>query len=130
MTEQLKRRNGTTFDTLANDLIDNFFTPVGRSTYNDYSYVEREDDTITVYINASGLGKEDITIKTRDSHLIITSDVDEDVLTPLVRNIGHRYRVPKEFDIESVKAKFNNGILTISLTKDEEKTKETVIDIE
>jgi len=130
MTTMTKKNGTTEFDSMFENLMDEIFTPVKRgSRLKEYSYIEQNDDLITLYINATGLGKDDIEIKYRDGHLIIKSNLDEEELTPLVRNIGHRFRVPKDFKGESATAHFKNGILTISLEKDEEKTKETVIKI-
>lgn len=112
------------------ELLESIFKPTHRKTYSDFSFVERGDDSIILYINAVGLDKEDITIKSRDGHLIITSDVDNEDLLPLVRNIGHRFKVPDGYDGKSAVAQFKNGILTIKIIELEQKEKETVIDIE
>lgn len=125
----LMRRNGTTnFDTMFDELMDSIFTPVTYTTRN--IYIEREDDCINLHISAVGLSKSDLTIKFKNDTLTVTSNVDKDKLSPIASNINHSFRVPKEFDGTTATAKFDNGILTISLERLANSKDETVIDIQ
>jgi HSP20 family molecular chaperone IbpA len=71
----------------------------------------------TMRICLPGVGKDNIKIKVQDSSLLVT--IYETTLS---------YPIPTHVNLEKIKAKYEDGILRVSIEKDESKIKEIKID--
>jgi len=97
-----------------------------------------EGDQIKVVADLPGFNKEDIEIWVEDGDLVIKAERKEEKEEKEVnylrreRRFGRvvrRISLPAEVDVENIKAKYNNGILEITIPKTE-KAKKKVIKIE
>ncbi len=97
-----------------------------------------EGDQIKVVADLPGFNKEDIEIWVEDGDLVIKAERKEEKEEKEVnylrreRRFGRvvrRIALPAEVDVENIKAKYNNGILEITIPKTE-KAKKKVIKIE
>ncbi len=101
--------------------------------------VYEKDGNLHYDIELPGLRKEDISVRIENDRLVVKGEIerDEEVNTNDYIHMGRRYGrfqrsfpVPREVDkVESIKARFENGILKISLPL-KESLRGQVVDIE
>jgi HSP20 family protein len=109
----------------------------------DYSWVPRADihetkDDYLVQLDLPGMDKKDVKIKVEDNFLVISGErksenkVDDEKYHRVERFSGsfnRSFRLYKDVDPSKIKAKFENGVLEISIPKAEEvKPKEISIE--
>lgn len=90
------------------------------------------DDGITIKAEMPGFKKEDISISVEEDNLVISAETKSETetkdkyITKEIRS-GKFTRVfsLEEYDKESISAKYENGILNISIKKNEEKKKDS-----
>lgn len=96
--------------------------------------VFENETTYEVQVSAAGLNKEDFNIKVDDDVLIISGErkksekkfnLNETVYGKFVR----KFSLPNEVKVEDISAEYVNGILTITIPKDEKKIKTKLIEI-
>lgn len=122
-------------------IFEDFFTPVTRrGTF--YSYlpdtdVYETDDSVVVEVEVPGMDKKDFEVKVEDGILRITGEKKlerekENRNYKMVERCYGKFQrtlaLPDYVDPEKIKAKYENGVLTISLPKREEK-KAKVVDV-
>jgi len=121
----------TDFDTFFEDMRGDFMPAMD---------IIEKDDQIIIHLEASGIKKEDIKLNLDSSGMLTISGERK---SELVDDKGARKRVerkygtfvrsiqlPKGVDTKEVKAKFNNGVLEISIPKGKEETTSANINIE
>ncbi len=115
------------------DMMESFFNePFERMPFAEFSYpqvnVSEDEKEITVKAELPGLSSKDIDISIRQNNLILQGEKqfeDEEKNKNYHRiecSYGSFYRtvpLPTEVDADKVKAKFKDGILTVSLPKAE-----------
>lgn len=127
--------------------MDSFFNMPGRYTgdMKDTQWtprvdVEEDKDGYTVTAELPGMDKKDIDIDVKDNHLYIKGekkvekDKDEKNYHITERCYGkftRNFTLPDNVNQDDIKAKFNNGILTVEIPKvEEEKPKEIKIKVD
>ena len=95
-------------------------------------------DSIVIEVEAPGMSKDEVKITVEDGILRISGEKkvereEKDKNYVLIeRGVGkfeRAFRLPDYVETEKIKAKYDNGVLTISIPKKEEK-KSKVIDVE
>lgn len=88
-----------------------------------------EEKSYSISLDIPGLKKEEIDIEVKDNHLHVTGErkapQGQDNLLRSERKYGKFSRVfslPQNVDAESIQAKFENGVLEITLPKEEKST--------
>ena len=123
--------------------IDKVFDGFFRGSRQDLGFFPAVDvyetpDSVVVEVEVPGMKKDNIKITVEDNILRIQGEKklereDKDKNYYVVeRSYGtfeRAFRLPEYVDMEKIKAKFENGILTITLPKKEEEKKK-VIDVE
>ncbi len=107
-----------------------FFDVFSRSEYfAPACEILDEEKSYTIGLDIPGLKKEEIEIEVKDNHLHVTGErkapqVQETMLRS-ERKYGKFSRVfslPQNVNAESIQAKFENGVLEITLPKEEKST--------
>lgn len=85
-----------------------------------------EDKSYIVGLDVPGLKKDDIDIEVKDNHLIVTGERKSDKHNVNVLRSERRYGrfsrvfgLPQNLDTESIDARYENGVLSIHLPKEE-----------
>lgn len=122
------------------NLIDRFFTEsVARSGGSTYSFVPRvdvieEEKAFEIHIAVPGMNKEDFKIDLNDNYLTVSgerklSKEKNEKNDSLYRSFETQYgsfsrsfSLPENVDGEKITAQYTNGILVVSVPKDEKKT--------
>lgn len=119
------------------NLIDTFFNDnVARSGGSSYAFVPRvdvieEDKSFDIHLAVPGMNKEDFKIDLNDNYLTISGErkFSKEKKENLYRSFETQYgsfsrsfSLPENVDGSKITAAYNNGILTVSVPKDEKKT--------
>jgi HSP20 family protein len=119
------------------NLIDRFFTEsVARSGGSTYSFVPRvdvieEEKAFEIHIAVPGMNKEEFKIDLNDNYLTVSGErkFSKEKNENLYRSFETQYgsfsrsfSLPENVDGEKITAQYTNGILLVSVPKDEKKT--------
>jgi HSP20 family protein len=126
-------------------LIDRFFNDsVARSGGSSYSFVPRVDiledeKAFEVHVAVPGMNKEDFKLDLNDSYLTVsgerkfTKERKENNIQSLETQFGafsRSFNLPENVDVNKISAKYNNGILEITIPKDDKKALKTSIKVD
>jgi HSP20 family protein len=126
------------------NLIDRFFNDtMARSGGSAYSFVPRvdvmeEDKAFEVHVAVPGMNKEDFKIDLNDNYLTISGErkfnreKKEDNLHAMETQYGtfsRSFSLPENVDTAKISAKYVNGILEITIPKDEKKILKSTIKV-
>jgi HSP20 family protein len=125
-------------------LVDNFLAETLNETSQDFSFRPRVDilekeNSFELYVLLPGLTKENISLETEGSKLIISGErakyaTSENEKFHQVESFSGKFKrsfnLPKNVDTDSIKAAFKNGILEISIEKTGPAKSGKVIEIE
>ncbi|MEO5977250.1 MAG: Hsp20/alpha crystallin family protein [Chryseolinea sp.] len=125
-------------------LIDRFFNDsVARTGGSSYSFVPKvdileNDKGYEINVAVPGLAKEDFKIDLNDNFLTISGERkfskerkenNLHVLETQYGNFSRSFSLPENVDASKINASYNNGILEITVPKDEKKTLKTTIKV-
>ncbi|MEO8470884.1 MAG: Hsp20/alpha crystallin family protein [Chryseolinea sp.] len=125
-------------------LIDRFFNDsVARTGGSSYSFVPKvdileNDKGYEINVAVPGLTKEDFKIDLNDNFLTISGERkfskerkenNLHVLETQYGNFSRSFSLPENVDASKINASYNNGILEITVPKDEKKTLKTTIKV-
>ena len=134
MTTLALRKNNM-FDSLFNDVFDDFFNdrlPVrSRLGSNRNAQVVNRDEDWQINFAVPGVKKDQVEIKV-DDHLLTVSynDTKEDKRYSFVSSFSRSWNLDRDVDVGKIEANHEDGILSISVPKPENKKRVTrVIDI-
>ena len=108
------------------------FTDLGKAFPVD---MEDKEDKFILKADMPGLKKEDINLKATDNEVAISAQSKEEVHEEKEnfvrkerssRTFSRRVSLPESVDTDSIKAKYENGVLRIELPKKEKKKKKEV----
>lgn len=128
----------------ANDLMDGFFDLPERNYKKNYynsglmqTDIKENKDSFEVIMNLPGFKKEDIKAELKDGYLTVTAETSHDDKTPegekksdadegryirrerFYSTCSRNFYVGKDLTQEDIKAKFENGVLTLNVPKKE-----------
>lgn len=96
------------------------------STYNGISPdtdIYEKDEKIIFETELPGLSKNDIKIKVQEDILSVSAQKSVDASRKFLRKervygkLERTFRLPKDYDINSLNARYENGVLTLELSK-------------
>jgi HSP20 family protein len=123
--------------TTFSNMIDKFFTDnVARTGGSAYSFVPRvdvieEEKSFDIHVAVPGMNKEDFKIDLNDNYLTISGERKntKERKDNLYRSVetqygsfGRSFSLPENVDASKITAQYTNGILVVSIPKDEKKT--------
>ncbi len=126
------------------NLIDRFFSDsLARTGGSAYSFVPKVDILETsksyeIQVAIPGVNKEDFKIDLNDNHLTISGERkftkekkenDLHVVETQYGNFSRSFALPENVDAGKINAAYNNGILEITVPKDEKKILKTSIKV-
>ncbi len=115
-----------------NDLFldwDNLYTHAKQNVFSDYTTKELEDGKIELSVNVLGHNPKNILLEVTEDKITIKSNKPEGE-SDLIKNIDFSFKLGKDYDGTKSEAKFNNGVLSITIDKkDERKAKKLSINI-
>jgi HSP20 family protein len=126
------------------NLIDRFFSDsVARSGGSAYSFVPRvdileEDKSFEIHVAVPGMSKDDFKIDLNDNFLTISGErknsreKKENNFHSVEIQYGtfsRSFTLPENVDANGISAKYVDGILEVSIPKDEKKTVKTTIKV-
>ena len=108
---------------------DNLFTHAKQNVFSDYTTKELEDGKIELSVNVLGHDPKKINLEATEDRITIKSTKPEDA-SSLIKDIDFSFKLGKDYDGTKSEAKFNNGVLSITIDKkDERKAKKLSINI-
>ncbi|WP_245970409.1 Hsp20/alpha crystallin family protein [Pseudochryseolinea flava] len=146
-TMSLVRYNSALNDyvpTSFSNLIDRFFNEsVSRAGGSAYSFVPRvdiveEEKEFQIHVAVPGVNKEDFKLDVNDNLLTISGErkfqkeKKESNFHSIETQYGtfsRSFSLPENVDVNNIAAKYNNGILEITIPKDEKKVVKTTIKV-
>jgi HSP20 family molecular chaperone IbpA len=124
--------NTTSYRANLNDLFldwDNLFSHAKQNVFSDYTTKELEDGKIELSVNVLGHNPKNILLEATDDKITIKSTKPEGE-SDLIKDIDFSFRLGKDYDGTKSEAQFNNGVLSITIEKkDERKAKKLSINI-
>ncbi|TKG97347.1 Hsp20/alpha crystallin family protein [Puteibacter caeruleilacunae] len=129
-----------------NFLFDDIFNEFDRALKNEVSYsgvqpkvnIHEVENTSIVELMVPGFNKSDLKIVVEDDILVISGKKAEEEKTEdvrySVRQFGNwefekRFNLKEQFDENSVEAKYESGILTVSIKRKEEVAKPAPVEV-
>jgi HSP20 family protein len=146
-TMSLVRYNSTLNDfvpTSFSTLIDRFFNEsLSRKGGAAYSFVPRVDiieneKAYEIHVAVPGMNKDDFKLDLKDNYLTVsgerkfTREQNEKNFYSIETQYGNfsrSFALPENVDASAINARYNNGILEITVPKDEKKTLKTTIKV-
>jgi HSP20 family protein len=141
------RYNSTLNDfvpTSFSNLIDRFFSEsASRAGGSAYSFVPRvdiveNDKAFEIHVAVPGMNKEDFKIDLNDNYLTISgerkfaAEKNENNFHSIETQYGtfsRSFSLPENVDTAKINARYNNGILELTVPKDEKKVLKTTIKV-
>lgn len=121
------------------------FTVTGAYKWEPSADITETDDSYEIRTELPGVSKDDVQISVKDNLLTIKGEKRQENMddSKNYKHIERRYgtfernfTLPPKVDVDNINAKFNDGVLTLSIPKPEEVkpkeipiTSETVVDV-
>jgi len=125
-------KNTTGYKSNLDDLFldwDNLYSHVKQNSISNYTTKELEDGKIQVDVNVLGHNPKNILLEVTDDKITIKSTKIEGE-SDLIKDIDFSFKLGKDYDGTKSEAQFNNGVLSITIEKkDERKAKKLSINI-
>jgi len=126
----------TSFSALVDRFLNDSITRAGGSTLIPKTDVVESATAYEVHLAVPGLNKEDFNIEVNDNHLVVSgerkfSDEKKEknyhAIETHYGSFSRSFTLPENVDASKSNAKYNNGILEITIPKDEKKVlKQTI----
>ena len=123
-------------------LIDRFFndtmTRSGGSSFQPRVDIVENDNAFELHVAVPGMNKEDFKIEMKDNFLTVSGerkftnekkDANWHSIETQFGSFSRSFSLPENVDAGKINAKYNNGILEISIPKDEKKALKTTIKV-
>lgn len=126
----------TSFSALVDRFLNDSITRAGGSTFVPKTDVVETANAYEVHLALPGVNKEDFNIEVNDNHLIISGErkfqnekkeKNYHAIETHYGSFSRSFTLPENVDASKINAKYNNGILEVSIPKDEKKVlKQTI----
>jgi HSP20 family protein len=126
----------TSFSALVDRFLNDSITRAGGSTFVPKTDVVETANAYEVHLALPGVNKEDFNIEVNDNHLTISGErkfqnekkeKNYHAIETHYGSFSRSFTLPENVDASKINAKYNNGILEVSIPKDEKKVlKQTI----
>lgn len=126
----------TSFSALVDRFLNDSITRSGGSTFVPKTDVVETANAYEVHLALPGVNKEDFNIEVKDNYLTISGerkfqnekkDKNYHAMETHYGSFSRSFTLPENIDASKINAKYNNGILEVSIPKDEKKVlKQTI----
>jgi HSP20 family molecular chaperone IbpA len=118
-----------TLNHLFADLDNLFYQDSKQNVFTNYATKELEDGKIELSVNVLGHNPKNILLEVTDDKITIKSTKPEGE-SDLIKDIDFSFKLGKDYDGTKSEAQFNNGVLSITIDKkNERKAKKLSINI-
>jgi HSP20 family protein len=126
----------STFSSLVDRFFSDWSTRNGGSTFLPQADILENDKAYEIQFAVPGMSKEDFTIDLKDNYLTVsgerkyTSEKNEKNFRSVETQYGsfsRSFALPENADASKINARYTNGILEVTIPKDEKKTLKTTI---
>ena len=108
---------------------DNLFSHAKQNVFSDYTTKELDGGNIELSVNVLGHNPKNILLEATEDKITIKSTKIEGE-SDLIKDIDFSFKLGKDYDGTKSEAQFNNGLLSITIQKkDERKAKKLSINI-
>ena len=124
---------------LRNNLFDRFFYPFSRlENQSPRVDIGEDDKSFVIEVDLPGAKKEDVSVTVEDNFLTISSEIKKDdkaLAGPNIREerfegkYNRSFIIPDMVNIDGINSKLTDGILTLTLPKNEPAKKQKTIEI-
>jgi HSP20 family protein len=124
------------------NLIDKFFneslTRTGGSTFVPKVDIIENDNSFEIHVAVPGLNKEDFNIELKDGHLTVSGerkfsnekkDKNYHAIETGYGSFSRSFSLPDSVDASKINAKYDKGILELTIPKDEKKAMKQTIKV-
>jgi HSP20 family protein len=128
----------STFSSLVDRFFSDWSTRNGGSTFLPQADILENDKAYEIQFAVPGMSKEDFTIDLKDNYLTVsgerkfTSEKNEKNFRSVETQFGsfsRSFALPENVDASKINAKYTNGILEVTIPKDEKKALKTTIKV-
>lgn len=126
----------TSFSALVDRFFNDSITRAGGSTFIPKTDVVETANAYEVHLALPGVNKEDFNIEVNDNYLTISGerkfqnekkDKNYHAIETHYGSFSRSFTLPENIDASKINAKYNNGILEVTIPKDEKKAlKQTI----
>lgn len=126
----------TSFSALVDRFFNDSITRAGGSTFVPKTDVVETANAYEVHLALPGVNKEDFNIEVNDNYLTISGerkfqnekkDKNYHAIETHYGSFSRSFTLPENIDASKINAKYNNGILEVTIPKDEKKAlKQTI----
>ena len=124
---------------LRNNLFDRFFYPLSRlENQSPRVDIGEDDKSFVIEVDLPGAKKEDVSVTVEDNFLTISSEIKKDdkaLAGPNIREerfegkCNRSFIIPDMVNIDGINSKLTDGVLTLTLPKNEPVKKQKTIEI-
>jgi HSP20 family protein len=128
----------TSFSSIIDRLFDESMTRSGGSAFVPKVDIIENETSFELHVAAPGLSKDDFNIELKDNYLTVsgerkfTNEKKEKNYRSIETQYGsfsRSFSLPENVDSSKINAKYNNGILELTVPKDEKKPLKTTIKV-
>jgi HSP20 family protein len=128
----------STFSSLVDRFFSDWSTRNGGSTFLPQADILENDKAYEIQFAVPGMSKEDFTIDLKDNYLTVsgerkfTNEKNEKNFRSVETQYGsfsRSFALPENVEASKINAKYTNGILEVTIPKDEKKTLKTTIKV-
>jgi HSP20 family protein len=128
----------TSFSSLVDGFFNDAMTRSGGSAFSPKVDVIENETAYELHVAAPGLSKDDFNIELNDNFLTVSgerkfsnekNEKNYHSIETQYGSFSRSFSLPENIDSSKISAKYNNGILELSIPKDEKKTLKTTIKV-
>lgn len=127
-----------TFSSLIDRMFSDTMTRAGGSQFMPRVDIVENDKTYEIHVAVPGMNKEDFQLEVKDNFLTVSGErkfesekkeANWHSIETQFGSFSRSFSLPENVDSAKINAKYNNGILEVSLPKDEKKALKTTIKV-
>ena len=128
----------TSFSALVDQFFNDTVSRTGGSTFHPKTDVAETDKAFEIHLAVPGMKKEDFNLEVNENYLTISgerkfnnekNDKNYHTVETYYGSFSRSFRIPENVEASKIQAAYNNGILEVTLPKDEKKVLRATIKV-